>query len=306
VTLSPGPWRQVVAAASTGAAGFEAGLIWVGAAIPHPPRHIPGLPRMFPMMLNHNNFSLNCRKFVLLGSRVTRGQAPEDDQHHALASGLGAAGSPGHTLRESGAGRVPVPASPSSSSQTCSLGVWDKARGRRAATWGTLCARVAGARLQRDGGILGRLGGEGRPTAWLFNKRQKPEPSASQLLVSGRLRHVDVPQGQPGGGASSCHHPTHEVGTEKIPAQVCGAQTHTARTGSQRSFTFLSKLMLHMPLRGGVRESQDLLVASRQTETHHAAERSCPLLCQQILLSSRLSTIATLRGRKEEPALQGE
>lgn len=61
-----------------------------------------------------------------------------------------------------------------------SLGV----AGQRQTMAGTLCTSMAGARLQLDSDILGRLRGETRPKARLLIKRQKPEPSSPQLLSS--------------------------------------------------------------------------------------------------------------------------
>lgn len=69
--------------------------------------------------------------------------------------------------------------------------------GQRQTMAGTLCASMAGARLQLDSDILGRLRGEARPKARLLIKRQKPEPSSPQLLSSVRLRHADIPVASP-------------------------------------------------------------------------------------------------------------
>lgn len=59
---------------------------------------------------------------------------------------------------------------------------------------GTLRASIAGARLQQDCDVFGLLGGEARPKACPFMKRQKPEPLLSQLLSSGCLRQADMPR----------------------------------------------------------------------------------------------------------------
>lgn len=124
----------------------------------------------------------------------------------------------------------------------------------------------------------------------------------AQLWLPQTRRH---PQGQTGGGASSCHHPTMRSAPKNPRASLRGSDPHGQDQKSKALHLFINTNALHTLARV-VRDGQDLLVASRQTDTYHAAERSCPLLCQQILPSSRLSTIGTLRGRKGEPALQGE
>lgn len=146
--------------------------------------------------------------------------------------------------------------------------LWVAEQRQQLATRRMLCAGMAGACLQQGGDVFGLSGGKVRPKAHLFIRRQKPKPWSPQLLSSGCLRHSH-PQSQLGGGASSCHNPW----------------GHT--------------------LAKGVRDGPDLLVSSRQMDTHHTTEHSCPLLCQQILPSSHLPTTGILRGRKEEPASQG-
>lgn len=235
--------------------------------------------------------------------RITNGSACKQP---ALMSHFGAAWSPGQNLRESNAGCVTASASPAQEqldllwASDPKLGV----AGQRQGIGGTLCASVAEARLRQDD-VLGRLGGEARPKARPFIKRQIPEPSSSQLLRSGCLRHADIPTA--GREEVPAHAITQPVRSapKNHGASLRGSDPHSQDQESKELHLFIEANTSHALARG-VRDGQDLLVASRQTETYPAAEWSCPLLCQQILPSSRLSTIGTLRGRKGELALQEE
>lgn len=222
------------------------------------------------------------------------------DGSNILTSQLGAAWSPGQNLRESNAGGVPPSAKPFPGAAGLARCVSVPKLGVAAAATvdrGTLCASVAGARLQQDGDIFGLFGGEVRPKARLCLKRQKPEPSSSQLL-----RHADIP------GASQEEVPAHAItrpvrsAPRKPRASPWGSDPHSQQQETKELHLFI-RANASRALAKGVRDGQDLLVASRPMTQ---VSRSCPLLCQPVLPPSRLSTSATLKGRKGEPALQRE
>lgn len=135
---------------------------------------------------------------------------------------------------------------------------------QRQETGGTLCASVAGARLQQDD-ILGWLGGEMRPKAHLFIKRQKPEPSSSQLLSSGCLRHADIPMA--GREEVPAHAITQPVRSapKNHRASLWGSDPHSQDQESKELHLFIKANASHALARG-VRGGQDLLVASRQMD----------------------------------------
>lgn len=167
---------------------------------------------------------------------------------------------------------------------------------------GTLCASVARARLRQDD-ILGRLGGEARPKARPFIKRQKPEPSSSQLLGSGCLRHADITTA--GREEVPAHAITQPVRSAPKKSQSMSAGLgHTwPGSGVEGISPFYQSECFTCPRKVGQRQTR--LAGCIQTDGD-AAERSCPLLRQQILRSSHFSPIGMFRSRKGELALQGE